>query len=160
VRLPIIAIANEQPTSSPGSVASGSSRLSDGIPSIAGIRVLVVDDDRESREVVAANLASRQAVVRTAASAAQAFELLQREEIDVLLADIGMPGEDGLTLIRRLRAVPSTRGSIPAAALTALARDEDRQQALDAGFQLHLAKPIDSISLIAAVASLGKLRAA
>jgi signal transduction histidine kinase len=160
VRLPIIAIATEQPASSPSSVASGSSRLSDGIPSIAGIRVLVVDDDRESREVVAANLASRQAVVRTAASAAQAFELLQREEIDVLLADIGMPGEDGFTLIRRLRAVPSTRGSIPAAALTALARDEDRQQALDAGFQLHLAKPIDSSSLIAAVASLGKLGAA
>jgi signal transduction histidine kinase/CheY-like chemotaxis protein len=160
VRLPIIAIATEQVASNAPMAAIAASRPSDAPPSIAGIRVLVVDDDRESREVVAANLASRQAVVRTAASAAQAFDLLQREEIDVLLADIGMPGEDGLALIRRLRATSSGGASIPAAALTALARDEDRQHALEAGFQLHLAKPIDSSSLIAAVASLRKLRAA
>ena len=67
-----------------------------------------------------------------------------------------MPGEDGYTLIRRVRAEPHT-ASIPAAALTALAREEDRQQALDAGFQLHLAKPIDAEALITAVASLGRL---
>ena len=71
-----------------------------------------------------------------------------------------MPDEDGYTLIRRIRALDATAASIPAAALTALARDEDRQQVLEAGFQLHLAKPIDGRSLIAAVASLGKWHAA
>ena len=128
--------------------------------SLQGISVLVVDDDTETREVVAASLESCQAVVRTAASASQAFEVLQREHIDVLLADIAMPGEDGYALIRRLRALKADAAGIPAAALTALARDEDRQLALDAGFQLHLAKPIDADSLVAAVASLGKLSAA
>jgi CheY-like chemotaxis protein len=126
---------------------------------LQGISVLVVDDDTESREVVAASLQSCQAVVRTAASASQAFEVLQREHIDVLLADIAMPGEDGYALIKRVRALKVENAGIPAAALTALARDEDRQQALDAGYQLHLAKPIDAASLVAAVASLGKLTA-
>ena len=120
----------------------------------------MVDDDYESREVVAAHLVSRHAVVMTAESAAQALETLKREHVDVLLADIAMPGEDGYTLIRRIRALDATAASIPAAALTALARDEDRQQVLDAGFQLHLAKPIDGRSLIAAVASLGNWHAA
>jgi CheY-like chemotaxis protein len=124
------------------------------------IRVLVVDDDRESREVVAANLTSRQATVTTADSAAQALELLQREHVDVLLADIAMPGEDGYSLIRKIRAGKPETASVPAAALTALARDEDRRQALDAGFQLHLAKPVDPSSLVAAVASLGRARVA
>jgi CheY-like chemotaxis protein len=71
-----------------------------------------------------------------------------------------MPEEDGYSLIRRIRALKDDVASIPAAALTALARDEDRQQALNAGFQLHLAKPVDADSLVAAVASLGKLHSA
>jgi CheY-like chemotaxis protein len=70
-----------------------------------------------------------------------------------------MPGEDGYALIKRVRALKVENAGIPAAALTALARDEDRQQALEAGYQLHLAKPIDAASLVAAVASLGKLTA-
>jgi CheY-like chemotaxis protein len=77
--------------------------------------------------------------------------------VDVLLSDIAMPMEDGYTLIRKVRALDGAAAKIPAAALTALARDEDRQQSLDAGFQLHLAKPIDSVALIAAVASLRSL---
>jgi CheY-like chemotaxis protein len=124
-----------------------------------GLSVLVVDDDHESREVVAAHLASRHAVVLTAESAAEALETLKREHVDVLLADIAMPGEDGYALIRHVRALDAT-ASIPAAALTALAREEDRQHALDAGFQLHLAKPIDGRALVAAVASLGHWHAA
>jgi two-component system CheB/CheR fusion protein len=76
--------------------------------------------------------------------------------VDVLLADIAMPGEDGYSLIRKLRADQSAAlASIPAAALTAFARNEDRQQALEAGFQLHLAKPIDLQTLVNAVATLG-----
>ncbi len=154
VRLPIVAVSVEQANGVEGS-SDGPARTPTA--SLQGLSVLVVDDDTETREVVAASLESCQAVVRTAASASQAFEVLQREHIDVLLADIAMPGEDGYALIRRLRALKVEAAGIPAAALTALARDEDRQQALDAGFQLHLSKPIDADSLVAAVASLGKL---
>jgi CheY-like chemotaxis protein len=95
-------------------------------------------------------------VVLTAASSAQALDMLRRERVDVLLADVAMPGEDGYALIRRVRASSDANvASIPAVALTALAREEDRQQAFQAGFQLHLCKPIDARSLVAAVASVG-----
>ena len=124
-------------------------------PSLAGVRVLVVDDDDESRDVVAAHLNGCHAAVSTAPSAADGFELLQREHFDVLLADIGMPGEDGYSLIQRVRTqCRPDSASIPAAALTAFARDEDRERALRAGFQLHLSKPIDGAALVAAVAAL------
>ncbi len=128
--------------------------------SLNAVCVLVVDDDRESRDVAAAHLTSHQATVWTAASAAQGLEILQRERIDVLLSDIAMPEEDGYTFIRKVRALEATAAQIPAAALTALAREEDRQRALDAGFHVHLAKPIDGQSLIAAVASLGRRQVA
>jgi signal transduction histidine kinase/CheY-like chemotaxis protein len=127
--------------------------------SLDGISVLVLDDDYESREVAAAHLGSRQARVWTAGSTDQALEILQREQIDVLLSDIAMPGEDGYAFIRRIRAMNASIAAIPAAALTALAREEDRQRILNAGFQLHLAKPIDGQTLIAAVFSLGKRQA-
>ncbi len=152
VRLPILAALPEAVHATP-SIAS----LADATPSLDGMAVLVVDDDEESREVVAAHLTSRHATVGTAASAKEAFEMLQRQHFDVLLADVAMPGEDGYSLIRKVRSLGARLASIPAAALTALARDEDRQQALNAGFQLHLSKPIDSRSLIAAVASLGRV---
>jgi CheY-like chemotaxis protein len=119
--------------------------------------VLVVDDDEASRTVVAAHLENHSATVLTAASAAEAMRLLTQERIDVLLADIAMPGEDGYTLLRRVRALKgSAVSAVPAAALTAFARDEDRRAALAAGFQLHLTKPIDAGSLVAAVATLGR----
>jgi signal transduction histidine kinase/CheY-like chemotaxis protein len=128
--------------------------------SLRGLSVLVVDDDPDSRDVVVAYLEARHATVQTAASAAAAFDLLQLQPVDVLLADVAMPGEDGYSLIRRVRAL--TRGpasQIPAAALTAFAREEDRVAALKAGFQMHLTKPIDPDSLVAAVASLGRSKA-
>ncbi len=124
--------------------------------SLPGVSVLVVDDDEQSRLVVAAYLEAHQARVITAPSAAVALDVLQHEHVDVLLADIAMPGEDGYSLIRKLRALDQPQlASIPAAALTAFARNEDRQQALQAGFQLHLAKPIDAETLVSAVATLG-----
>jgi signal transduction histidine kinase/CheY-like chemotaxis protein len=126
-------------------------------PSLEGVSVLVVDDEVENREAMAAMLACEQARVLTAGSAAQALEVLQSSPVDVLLSDIAMPIEDGYTLIRKVRAMNGAVSQTPAAALTALARDEDRQQSLDAGFQLHLAKPIDSAALIAAVAGLKSL---
>jgi signal transduction histidine kinase/CheY-like chemotaxis protein len=124
--------------------------------SLRGVTVMIVDDDDESRHVVAAHLESCEADVLTAGSAPEAFDLLQQHTVHVLLADIAMPGEDGYSLIRRLRALNAPISSVPAAALTAFAREEDRQEALDAGFQLHLSKPIDAASLIAAVATLAR----
>lgn len=125
--------------------------------SLEGLAVLVVDDDDESRAVVVAYLESYHARVLTATSAAQALATLQRDRVDVLLADVAMPGEDGYSLLRKLRALRASPAStIPAAALTAFAREEDRQEALQAGFQMHLTKPIDAGSLVAAVAALGQ----
>jgi signal transduction histidine kinase/ActR/RegA family two-component response regulator len=127
--------------------------------SLAGISVLVVDDDESSRDVIAAHLQYSQATVITASSAARARDALRTHPIDVLLADIGMPEEDGYSLIRRLRRgeLPSAT-MIPAAALTAFAREEDRLHALDAGFQLHLPKPVEPQLLVAAVANLHRRR--
>jgi CheY-like chemotaxis protein len=127
---------------------------SDRLPTLDGVSVLVVDDDDESRQVVAAHLESHRATVFTAASSRQALEMLQRERVNVLLADIAMPGEDGYTLVRKIRASSAFHiASLPAVALTALAREEDREEALHAGFHLHLTKPVDARSLVAAIAS-------
>ena len=82
--------------------------------------------------------------------------MLQRQRVDVLLADVAMPGEDGYSLIRKLRSLSRVASrTIPAAALTAFARDEDCREALAAGFQMHLTKPIPTMSLVSAVAALG-----
>jgi signal transduction histidine kinase/ActR/RegA family two-component response regulator len=138
-------------------VARGRAALPAEASSLDNVRVLVVDDDEESRLVLTEHLQRCDGVVFTATSAADAYEVLRRERVDVLLADIAMPGEDGYTLIRRVRAglVPSS-ASIPAAAITAFAREEDRRLALRAGFQMHLAKPVDPDCLVAAVASLAR----
>ena len=123
--------------------------------SLDGFRVLVVDDDDGSRDVAAAYLESREARVVGASSAKEAVEILQRELFDVLLIDIGMPNHDGWELIRTIRSMRLPgRAGIPAAALTAFARAEDRRKSLESGFQLHLTKPIDGASLAEAVASL------
>jgi len=138
-------------------VARATSALSVETPSLDNVRVLVVDDDEESRLVVAEHLQRCNGVVFTATSAADAYDVLRRERVDVLLADIGMPGEDGYTLIRRVReGVVPVSASIPAAAITAFAREEDRLLAVRAGFQMHLAKPVDPDCLVAAVASLAR----
>jgi signal transduction histidine kinase/ActR/RegA family two-component response regulator len=146
VRLPAVAAPRHE--------ASVDTRRRPVPRSLKGVRVLVVDDDFDSREVVTAHLESHHATVITAASAPEALDVLQRQPIDVLIADLAMPGEDGFSLLRRLRALSSQASMVPAAALTAYVREEDRQRAFDAGFQMHLAKPIDAASLLAAVASL------
>ncbi len=125
--------------------------------SLAGLSVLVVDDDEASRDVIAAQLQERHGLVLTAASTEEALMVLQREPVDVLLADLGMPHEDGYALIRKVRASHAPRiAAIPAAALTAFAREDDRLRALRSGFQLHIPKPVDADSIAAAVASLGR----
>jgi CheY-like chemotaxis protein len=107
--------------------------------------------------VVRRLLESHGASVATADSVAEALDVLQQERPHLMLCDIGMPGEDGYELLRRLRVLdPSQGGDTPAVALTALARPEDRRRALLAGFHMHLAKPLESAELIAVVASLSR----
>ena len=98
------------------------------------------------------------APVTTAASATEALETLARQPHDVLVADIGMPGMDGLQLIRAIRQLDAPARNIPAAALTAYARAQDRITSLASGFQMHLVKPIDPVELVVAIASLAPRR--
>ncbi len=129
-------------------------------PTLDGMSVLLVDDDAESRQVIAAHLEDHRAYVLTADSAGAAMDVLLRERVDVLVTDLAMPGEDGYALLRRVRASSANDvATVPAIALTALARDEDRNQALQAGFQMHLPKPIETSTLIAAVSTVGGLTA-
>jgi CheY-like chemotaxis protein len=122
---------------------------------IAGLRLLVVDDEPDARALLRRLFEEHDAVVRTAASADEALVILQAERPDVLISDIGMPDQDGYTLIRRVRALPPDQGGrTPAIAVTAYARAEDRVRAVVAGFQHHLAKPIEPVELIVMVASL------
>ncbi len=121
--------------------------------------MLIVEDDDDARVLVERILKGRGASVKTASSAAEALDVLEKEHIDVLLSDIEMPGTDGYQFIRALRLRPSQQGgSVPAVALTAYARTEDRLRALRAGFQLHLSKPVQPVELITVVASLATRR--
>ena len=119
-----------------------------------GVAVLVVDDEPDSNELVARLLGSRGAEVRVAASVQQALAILDRWRPDVVVSDIGMPDQDGYALIQQLRArPPDAGGAIPAVALTAYARIEDRVRILTSGFQIHVTKPVDPSELVAVVAT-------
>jgi signal transduction histidine kinase/ActR/RegA family two-component response regulator len=122
-------------------------------PSLDGIRVLLIEDDADSRELFAALLAERGARVTPAASMAEALEALATAVFDLMIADISLPGEDGYALIRAVRARWSAR-DLPAAAITAYARAEDRARALAAGYQLHVVKPVEPVQLARVVAAL------
>jgi signal transduction histidine kinase/DNA-binding response OmpR family regulator len=127
------------------------------IGSLDGIRVLIVDDDVDTCEMLNFALNQWGAVTESSNSVDEAFAALAARQPDVLLTDINMPGEDGYTLINRLRSLSTKDGAdIPVIALTALARPEDSEQALSSGFQLHLAKPIDVEELAEAIISLTK----
>ena len=120
-----------------------------------GIRVLVVDDELDARQVISAVLTQSGAEVHACDSAGDALRELERWTPDVIMSDISMPGEDGYELMRKVRKLPGEKwGRIPAAALTAYARDEDRERALAAGYQKHLAKPVRSAELVGVVAAL------
>lgn len=127
----------------------------DCAPELTGLRVLAVDDEPDARELLREVLQTCGSEVVTAGSAAEALSVLDNEKFDVLISDIGMPVEDGYTLIKKIRARPADKGGrIPAIALTAYARVEDRVRALTAGFQIHIPKPVEPVELIAVVASL------
>jgi CheY-like chemotaxis protein len=116
--------------------------------------VLVVDDQADSLELLRTVLEAAGASVTTAHSGGQAVDLVRSQPPDVLVADIGMPGMDGLQLIRAIRRMEEPLRSTPAAALTAYARSQDRITSLASGFHMHLAKPIDPLELIVAIATL------
>ncbi|MGE5656973.1 MAG: PAS domain-containing protein [Actinomycetota bacterium] len=122
---------------------------------LSNIQVLIVDDERDTREFLQVALEQYGARAIGAASATEAWQLLQTHKPDILLSDVGMPDEDGFTLIRRIRSLPSGQGGrIPAAALTAYAREGDRLDALSAGFHLHIPKPIEPIQLLTVIVKL------
>jgi len=122
---------------------------------LAGLRVLVVDDEMDTRQLISHSITRSGAEVKACGSAREALELLEQWRPDVLLSDIGMPGEDGYSLINKVRALPPEKGGhTPAAAFTAYAREEDRERALAAGYQMHIAKPISSDELVSTLAQL------
>jgi signal transduction histidine kinase len=124
-------------------------------PVLEGLRVLVVDDEPDARDLLMIVLGECQADVTAVSTAAEALEAIARLKPDVLVSDIEMPGEDGYSLMRKVRALePEQGGRIPAIALTAHARIEDRLRALSAGYKAHVAKPVEPAELVAVIASL------
>jgi signal transduction histidine kinase len=159
VSLPFVALreeverANRRPLTSPSHLEIDCPR------ELAGLRVLVVDDEADTREMMRAVLEQCKIEVITAASASEALEVVMQSSPDVLISDLGMPEEDGYSLIAKVRALPAERGGqIPAAALTAYVRAEDRMKVLRAGFQLHVPKPIEPAELVTVVANLASRR--
>jgi len=136
-------------------LVGGANFVGPDLPSLAGMRVLVVEDDADARDLLRALLESHHASVVLAASGGEGLALLRSQRPDVVMSDIGMPGMDGYEFIRRVRRLPVQEGgAIPAIALTAFARTEDRTRALLDGYQLHLAKPVVATELVVALASL------
>jgi len=143
VRLPCVVRRTEATVLASGALAPAEARTVQTLR-LDGIRVLVVDDEADTRDVMAQALEDCGAQVTVAGNAREALEILERLEVDVLLADVAMPDEDGYALIRKVRQSPTRRiAALPAAAVTGHARDDERQQALSAGFHLHLAKPFE-----------------
>ena len=124
-------------------------------PNLENLRVLIVDDERDTLDLVTMELAEHGAKVTGATTAEEALSILEKSEFDVLISDIAMPGTDGYALIRKLRKLEAGRETkLPAVALTAYARVQDRMRAILAGFNTHVAKPVEATELITVVASL------
>ncbi|MBK7601858.1 MAG: response regulator [Acidobacteria bacterium] len=128
-------------------------QLESRMSSLRGVRALVVDDDHDTREILSVMLTRYGAEVRTAESAAEAFDSFKEWKPDVLVSDIGMPVEDGYALIARIRAYEAEMGEqVPAIALTAFAAAQDKDKALSSGFNQHLSKPAEPVQLARLVA--------
>jgi PAS domain S-box-containing protein len=146
IRLPLLAV-------NPQTIQE--SEQPDSTLDLSDLKILVVDDEVDSREFVTFALEEHRAVVKAVASAREALEALALEKPDLLLSDIGMPEMDGYTLIRQIRMMsPEQGGQIPAIALSAYASNTDSKQALAAGFQKHIAKPVEPAQLMAIIATL------
>jgi PAS domain S-box-containing protein len=164
VRFPIIAVrdmrapahaADRESGDAGGPIADEMARMLEDVPRLDGLRALVVDDEPDAREMLEVLLNQFGAEVKASASAQEALRILEQWKPDVLVSDIGMPDEDGYSLIHQVRALdPARGGRTPAIALTGYSRQEDRSQLLAAGYQVHLPKPIDLSQLVDAILSL------
>jgi len=160
VELPIMIVHTEVDSERVHPRAGGRRAVPIEFETLPDISVLAVDDDPDALGLVREILENAGARVRTETSARSALESIERDVPDVLVSDLGMPGMDGFDLIQRIRHMEGRAKELPAAALTAYARSEDRAKALRLGFEMHLAKPVDPSELIAAVASLARRRRA
>ena len=141
--------------------ASGTGLSTDtrGVGNITGIRVLVVDDEVDAREMVRRLLEGSHAVVTAVSNVTDAVSQVRTGKFDVLVSDIGMPGEDGYSLIKKVRALGKENGGdIPGIALTAYARAEDRVKAIASGFLMHVAKPVEPVELLTMVAAAANIK--
>lgn len=156
ISLPFVALITNQKDPDPVHPTSSDEVISfEGLPSLEGLKVLVVDDEPDTRELIREVLKECGSEVITSRSVEEALVALEQHKPDILISDLGMPDEDGYSLISKIRALPPERGGkIPAAALTAYARAEDRMRVLRSGFQFHLPKPVDSAELVTVIASL------
>jgi PAS domain S-box-containing protein len=162
LRLPVLSI-NRVPgsKSAPSDLTLTRARVTGGLsiecpPRLDGVRVLVVDDDSDTRQMLKAVLSECHAEVITAASAAEAIKEIEQRKPDVLVSDLGMPEQDGFELIKQVRETESADNAarVPALALTAYAKAEDRVRALAGGYQVHLAKPVEPAEFLLVVANL------
>ncbi|MDX6694637.1 MAG: hypothetical protein QOF02_2240 [Blastocatellia bacterium] len=157
VSLPLLSLPADTTGAERNSKARGNGARHAPEAPLSNLRVLVVDDERDARELLTVVLERQGASVRAVGSAAEALAAFGALKPDVLVSDIGMPNDDGYSLIRRVRALaPEEGGQVPAVALTAYAGDNAREKTLAAGFQVHLAKPIDPTELLASIARLVK----
>jgi signal transduction histidine kinase/ActR/RegA family two-component response regulator len=156
VRLPVAPVYHgEEETARVHPAARSTLPAFETFDRLDGVKVLVVDDEPDTRELLRAGLGQCGAEVLAVGSAAEAFEAVGKSPPDLIISDIGMPGEDGYELMRRVRRLPAGAGGrVPAIALTAYARVEDRMQALRAGYQMHVPKPVELAELAAVAVSL------
>lgn len=161
VSLPLMAVrvTQSEETGDEASHAQTADQTTNDCPqTLEELEVLLVDDEPDARELLSAVLSQCGAKVTAVASVEEALGALNRQKFDALVSDIGMAGEDGYALIRKVRELPAERGgNLPAVALTAYAREEDRVTSLLAGYQMHLTKPVEPNELVAVVASFARL---
>ncbi|HZT58318.1 MAG TPA: PAS domain S-box protein [Pyrinomonadaceae bacterium] len=158
VRLPVASVRRDEAQDEPQRPPTRETPHACEYPDrLDGLRLLVVDDEPGTREMLRIGLGRSGAQVAVAGSTREALAAIEKERPDLLISDIGMPDEDGYDLIRRVRALPPEQGGrVPAIALTAYARVEDRLQTLRAGYQMHVAKPVELAELVAVAASLAR----
>jgi PAS domain S-box-containing protein len=157
VILPLLSVHQELSEMDMTHALIGSKTLTDRQPSLADLRVLVVEDESDARELIEMVLAGRGAEVVSVGSAVEALAEMERGRFDVLVSDIGMPETDGYALMSKIRQLPKERGgSIPAVALTAYAGIDDRMRAISAGYQIHISKPVEPAELTTVVANLAE----
>jgi signal transduction histidine kinase len=161
VETPVMESQSEHSVTQPGEPLSGSQagEALEGLPSLNDLRILLVDDHPDTLQVLTMALAQAGAEVKACSSATEAFKTLEEWNANLLVSDIGMPDEDGFSLIRKVRALePELGGTMPAIALTAHASAADRIRVLSMGFQVHISKPVEPVELIITIARLTKGR--